>query len=265
MSITFTEADEIGNLIKKGYKEQLEKRFNKKPATVNCTIPIIGRDRQILHSPLTYASFYGMRTIVELIMKFMTHHDVDNNSNITETALIAAIDGEHFDLVRYFVEYIHVDINKTDVNKDSPLSHACILKDFRLVQYLVNNGANINQPNRDGITPLFYSADMPPWIGWPRNGTDVSHYMCKKSINIVRFLLRQEYINLDHRDNYGHTLLGYFIDCNPSREQQHSIIQLIENESKHKKQKNIKNLLLVYKKAFPVLDEDVTRILATYL
>ena len=254
-------SDTIYILIKKGYKEQLEKCFNKEPATVNCTIPFLWRDRQIIGSPLTYASFCGRRTIVELIMKFMTHHDVDNNSNITETALIAAINGEHFDLVRYFVEYIHVDINETDVNKDSPLSHACMLKDFRLVQYLVNNGANINQPNRDGITPLFYSANMPPWIGWPRNGTNVS----PGSIDIVRFLLRQEYINLDHRDNYGHTLLGYFIDCNPSREQQHSIIQLIENESKHKKQKNIKNLLLVYKKAFPVLDEDVTRILATYL
>lgn len=259
MSITFAEADEIGNLIKKGYKEELEKRFKKNPATVNCTITFLGSVRQILHSPLTWASFCGMRTIVELIMKFMTHHDIDDNSNITETALIAAIDGEHFNLVRYLVEYIHVDINETDVNKDSPLSHACILKNFRLVHYLVNNGANINQPNRDGITPLFYSADMPPWNGL------TYMYECKKSIDIVRFLLRQEYINLDHRDNYGHTLLGYFIDCNPSREQQHSIIQLIENESKHKKQKNIKNLLLVYKKAFPVLDEDVTRILATYL
>ena len=69
-------------------------------------------------------------------------------------AFLAAIRGRHLDIARILFES-GAGVNTCDSNGDTALHHACAwpAPQYSAVQWLVENGADVNASNNDGMTP----------------------------------------------------------------------------------------------------------------
>lgn len=95
--------------------------------------------------------------IVILLVKYAKQHHIsldiiDKDGN---TPLILSYRLNNDEIFRYLAKYIQfIDINKRDSNGNSLLYYAILKQDFDTIEYLVNNGANVNYKNNAGISPL---------------------------------------------------------------------------------------------------------------
>jgi ankyrin repeat protein len=241
--------DFIFFLIRNGHVNEIRKHLHHDDLNLNCRF--LGRDSTFLHTPLTYATSYGMRSIIQLIVEEMDG-DLDNIiEKATYTPLIVAIDQNNIYTVKFIVDKLHADINRKDTKGNSPIFHASIIvRNLNMVEYLVERGANLNQPG------LLWSAVENVFVFHGESDT----------IKILRFLARQEYMNLItileklkkmqypyNQRNSNNDPIGTFV------------IKLLEKERKEKRQRNMKKLLLVYKKATPEIVEDVVKVIAEYM
>ncbi|OUM58897.1 hypothetical protein PIROE2DRAFT_64118 [Piromyces sp. E2] len=69
------------------------------------------------------------------------------------TPLLFACEKEKEEIVEYLIEN-GADIDKGNNTGDTPLIISCKKGNDNIVNYLINNGANINKENEDGDTPL---------------------------------------------------------------------------------------------------------------
>ena len=91
---------------------------------------------------------YGART--DIIYPF------DNRSSIHIAVLIG-----HQGILKILLEYSSKEIiNFNNKNIESPLHLAIINNDFSIIKLLVESGANINQKNKEGYTPLDISKNI---------------------------------------------------------------------------------------------------------
>ncbi len=73
-------------------------------------------------------------------------------------ALIEACNKNSINLVKSLVEN-GADVNQPDGNGNTPLFIACKNGNKALAKYLIDNGADVNQPDGNGNTPLFIACD----------------------------------------------------------------------------------------------------------
>jgi hypothetical protein len=97
----------------------------------------------------------------------------------------------------------------------SPLMYAVLNDNKFLIQYLLKNGANINQASFNGKTPLMYASDA----------------------DTITFLAKQPGLNINQQDTSGNTALlraiqHYFPEDEDNKEQNIGVIQtLLDNDA----------------------------------
>jgi cytohesin len=142
-------------------------------------------DQNIKHSALSYASFSGDLEIVE----FLIHHGANikgsskspnypiyfailkNHINIVDallnngvnpnyawekgvgTLLTNAVQFGHFEIIKSLIER-HADVNYCGNGDSSPLFLAVILGKVDIIQYLLDQGAKLNEEDKDALKKL---------------------------------------------------------------------------------------------------------------
>jgi len=106
------------------------------------------------HTPLYQAVIKPSLEIVEYLVEHGARIDVVTRSNetILNYAIINGPSG-NLPLIRYLVENLHMDINTQDKYGKTPLHNAIERGDINYVKYLVDHGAGLDIPDRNGITP----------------------------------------------------------------------------------------------------------------
>ena len=69
-----------------------------------------------------------------------------------------AIIADDLKRVSYLLDKKHADINASDLQGETPLGNAVHRTSLPLVKYLVDHGADVDLPDRDGWTPLMQAA-----------------------------------------------------------------------------------------------------------
>ncbi len=64
---------------------------------------------------------------------------------------------KYIDIIKYFIEIIHIDINILDNHNNNLLYYAYNIKDIELFNYLISNKIDINNINIENKCVLFYS------------------------------------------------------------------------------------------------------------
>ncbi|HEX5942846.1 MAG TPA: ankyrin repeat domain-containing protein, partial [Anaerolineales bacterium] len=123
---------------------------------INAGADINIRDNR-LNNPFLYASAEGLFEIVKLTIDARADPRLTNRFG--GTALIPAAERGHIEIVQELLTRTDVDVNHINNLGWTALLEAIILSDGgerhqQIVQLLVDHGANITIPDKDGITPL---------------------------------------------------------------------------------------------------------------
>jgi len=103
--------------------------------------------------------------------------------------LLVAAEISHWDIVIYLIEKLKIKVNERNGLRKTPLMFASEQGNRNIVEYLVSNGALVNDKDTNGLTPLIYAC---------KNGR----------IEVVGFLIDSGAI-LDDQDRHGLTALMY--------------------------------------------------------
>ncbi len=190
----------------------LEKKVD--PSKLN---RVISASDKIEITPLGYAIMYGHLELVKLFMK--KEYSLRVNSNLNHPlywaamgnqleivkyfidnrrfqfdigVVLYAIQGNSLDVVRYCVEEKKIDINLKDKEGEGYLYHAVRSGHLDTIKYLIQKGIDIDQQNKDKVSPLLYAAM-----------TGNIH-----NIHIIRYLVEKK-ANITLKDKYGHNILHF--------------------------------------------------------
>ncbi len=106
---------------------------------------------------LLYAGAEGLLDILRLAIAAGADTRITNRFG--GTALIPAAERGHVDVVRELLTHSDVDVNHINNLGWTALLEAIVLSDGgprhqQIVQLLIAHGANVNLPDKDGVTPL---------------------------------------------------------------------------------------------------------------
>jgi len=149
-----------------------------------------------------------------------------------QTILLIAIKNNHYELVKYLVEDVKVDLEQTgtiqfdgeSIENASPLWLAAATSNLPLVQLLVENGANVNSTTKTKSTPLraaCYDGNLAVVKYLVSQGADIEFsnrhgHTCtmiasfKNHLDVVKFLVEDCKADVNKRSIKGNTALH---DC----------------------------------------------------
>jgi len=106
------------------------------------------------------------------------------------TLLHNASSNGHFDIVQYLVQN-GANVNAIDQTGDTPLHHAALFSNIQIVRYLVESGAYVNSMDRHGFTPLHCAAcDLSADDEHPIENIELYHELYQANgFETVRYLL----------------------------------------------------------------------------
>lgn len=115
------------------------------------------------NNPFLYASAEGYIDIVKLTIDAGTNPGKTNRYG--ETALILAVKGGHVEVVRELLNRTDIDVNAVNDLGWTALLEAIVLgnnsdNDQQIVQLLIENGADVNKTDREGMTPLQHAEKL---------------------------------------------------------------------------------------------------------
>ena len=124
--------------------------------------------------------------------------DVNEEDFYGRTPLWSACHNGHLKVVKLLLKQREIDINHMCNFGRTPLLIACWKGHLEIVTELLENGANVNQADKDGVTPLTTACG---------NGR----------VEVVKELLKQPGIKVNQANEYGSTPL--YIACEEGHEQ----------------------------------------------
>lgn len=109
------------------------------------------------NSPFLYAGAEGYMEMLKLTIAGGADPSIVNRYG--GTALIPAAERGHVDIVKLLLEETDVDVNHVNNLGWTALMEAVILnngneKQQKIIQILIEHGAEVNIPDKDGVTPL---------------------------------------------------------------------------------------------------------------
>lgn len=136
-----------------------------------------------------------------------TGADINARDKGMKTPILVAAQGKHYDLVKWFAEQ-GADINAQDNKCFNPFIQGCIGGDVTLVKLMVELGTNLRVLTRFGGNGLTPAAE-------------------KGHEDVVKYLLENTTINVNHTNNVGWTALIEAIILNNGGEKMQRIIRLL--------------------------------------
>lgn len=82
------------------------------------------------------------------------------HSNFGDTALLLAVQYNHFPLIKWLVEELKVDINETNLIEQAPLLTAVIQDKAEIVKYLIQNHANTSYRTTNDLTIIHCAIEL---------------------------------------------------------------------------------------------------------
>ena len=82
--------------------------------------------------------------------------NVDAKNQMGKTALHFAAEQRNFDIIKLLIVKGKADVNAKDIDGYTSLYIASGNEDINSMEYLLKNGAKIDEPNEDRETPLFF-------------------------------------------------------------------------------------------------------------
>lgn len=163
----------------------------------------------------------NLKIVQYLIENGADQHQTDYSN---QTALFYVLDDESLDIVKYLFSK-GIDINHKKDYKETPLILACdnISGGTKIVKFLIENGANINDVDRNKQNALFkacISNNFKIVKYLIKKGIDINHkdacgstaiMLAFKSYKIIKYLINFCNIDINHKDKAQHTLL--FLVC----------------------------------------------------
>ena len=102
---------------------------------------------------LMFAAHYGYTPIVEVLLESGADINIVPTDETRKTALIAAVDKGHYEVVSLLLRYKADTTIKEKLGFDALFS-AAVAGNTKIAELLLNNGANPNTVNQQGNTPL---------------------------------------------------------------------------------------------------------------
>lgn len=148
-------------------------------------------------SPLTIASAYGNRKLVEQLLK--ANADPNYRDAMGATPLANAVFSGSKALVKLLIKS-GADINGHSLEDSTPLMIACGRQNIDMVKLLIKNGADVNLQSTNGVTPIILAATA-----------DAEQNDISASTNLIKTLLQKK-ADINHRDSQGRTALHYAVE-----------------------------------------------------
>lgn len=152
-------------------------------------------------------------SILELSNKY---EELQSKINDQKIDLIDAV--RHNDMIKTQLALKYTDVNAIDdKNHSTSLLFASQLNSYKMVKFLIENGADTNFRNKAGMSALMYTKDFKIFKLLVENNANINHvdwkgqsvlmYVVKYgNMDILNFLLTKD-VNVNHVDNdYKHTL-----------------------------------------------------------
>jgi ankyrin repeat protein len=114
--------------------------------------------------------------------------NVDSTIHFVTSFWVACVKG-HLNLVKLLHQKYNADINSRSDSCSTALRSACYMSNYEVCKYLVENSANVNEPNLMGGTPLINSI---------------------QSLDLVKLLIEYN-VDVNYQDFTGTTALHYAI------------------------------------------------------
>lgn len=172
-------------------------------------------------TPLGYACINGdletVKVLIEYGAKKGTAVGLDRMP-----PLLLAVENNHFQLVKYFVEDLKIRLISKDKFKRTPLIIAVMNGFIDITSYLLQRGAAWDLPDSSGNTPLQYAcaygwrecieillkagADVNLQNSWKLSATNLA--MLKNNFGCVKRMLQEENVDVNCKDDKGRTLLA---------------------------------------------------------
>ena len=141
------------------------------------------------------------------------------------TCVLAAVEGGSLAIVKYFIQKGY-SINSTPLLPGTPISEAALQRNYEIMNYLLQQGADINAKNENGQTALMTLASHDRYLPVIKEliakGADVSQksrnqqtllMVCSYygSENVCSFLLELG-VDVNDTDAYGNTALSFALE-----------------------------------------------------
>ncbi len=102
------------------------------------------------------AKFLDACKFSDEVLKMLGDCNLEYQNKLGETALAIASD-KNYDAVIYLLSR-NVDVNRPDLNNQTPLMRASFYGEADIVEALLNNGASVNNQDINGLTALMKAA-----------------------------------------------------------------------------------------------------------
>lgn len=147
--LSFSSAAEIHDSVRMADLQTLKSLLKEDPGSLEL------KDEAGL-TPVNAAAFYGDLDV----FKFLVQAGADLNSGDNEGSLPLhnAAAGGSFEIVRYLVEELHTDVNILDANQVTALHFASGRGFLPIVEFLLQQGADVQLRTNAGSTPIIDSA-----------------------------------------------------------------------------------------------------------
>jgi ankyrin repeat protein len=126
--------------------------------------------------------------IVQLIKLLLDNGAQLFNSNLRKSAIDFALESQNQKIISLVTEYV-ANLKTINEEGNTPLHYAVGEKYFEFAQDLISKGMDVNQHNKDGVTPLYMTSDLKMAQLLIESGADINKTPLNKSTNVVMELV----------------------------------------------------------------------------
>ncbi|XP_062592067.1 protein TANC1-like [Saccostrea cucullata] len=151
-----------------------------------------------LYVPILVSCLTPYPHVVEALIRAGANVNATENAyyNVRDTSILIAVKNKHTFVVKVLIEY-GADVNKCNLNGETPLIIASRIGSLEIVKLLVENGADVEFLDMEGKTALFY--------GIKNRHAQIVNFLLEKGSDVSKFI--------DDKQSISVLDLHFIVDC----------------------------------------------------